>query len=1012
MNQHDQNRSLRLLSATVQFIRRRKLLLVLGLCFLLAAVFLVANEIRTSRWQAAYLADHAVGLGYQIVAGRSDAVRFPEYGPFDQRMGYTKLPQYIERLTAGGFKVSYASRFSDNLLDYVQRGYFPPYHEKTRSGLDIVDCRGEQLYRFRYPYRGYDDFAAVPPRVADALMFVENRDLLDESRPTMNPAIDWVRFSKAVIGQVAHVLGDDSNSPGGSTLATQIEKYRHSPDGVTANAHEKLRQMMSASVRAYLDGELTLPARRRILLDYLNTVPLSAVPGYGEVNGLADGMWVWFASDFNTTNDLLAAPEASGETLAAQGLALRQVVALMIAHRRPSYYLAPGGRARLEQLSASYVRLLAESQLIGPALRDAALAGSLKFRDMKTNPVPLPPNSGKGSTAVRNRLAGMLGASLYELDRFDASVSTTLHGTLQREISDFLEKLSEPDFATRQGVVGEHLLTPGNLKAVRYSFNLVERTPDGNRVRVQTDTTDQPLDINEGSKLELGSTAKLRVLTTYLEMIAELHQQLAERPVAELRSMQHEKHDRLTAWALEHLIAATDRSLPAMLQAALERRYSASPGENFFTGGGEHHFNNYRHEDDGRNPTVREALQGSINLVFVRLMRDVVRYAMLQIPGGTAQLLKDDDNARRKIYLTKFADQEGQVFLRRFWHKYAGKTPEEIREIFLDGLKPNADRLAAVFRYLSPQATPEDLAAFLEEHLEHEKLDAGRVARLYTRYAPDAFDLPDRGYIARVHPLELWLAAFLSAHPDAGWSATVAASADERQAVYRWLFTTRFKGAQDSRIHTMQEVEAFLDIHRRWARLGYPFGHLVPSLASALGSSGDRPAALAELMGIIVNDGVRLPTLRLDHLEFATGTPYETRFVRQIGEGERVMAPEVAAALRSALSEVVEGGTARRLSGAFKLADGTLLPVGGKTGTGDNRIVIGHNGSRGVALNRTATFVFYLGPRHFGTLTAYVIGPEAGSYGFTSALPVQILKSMGPLLLPLLDQPAQNGCPP
>jgi hypothetical protein len=35
-------------------------------------------------------------------------------------------------------------------------------------------------------------------------------------------------------------------------------------------------------------------------------------------------------------------------------------------------------------------------------------------------------------------------------------------------------------------------------------------------VRVQTDSTDQPFDINEGSKLELGSTAKLRVLTTYL----------------------------------------------------------------------------------------------------------------------------------------------------------------------------------------------------------------------------------------------------------------------------------------------------------------------------------------------------------------------------------------------------------------------------------------------------------------------------------------------------------------
>jgi beta-lactamase class A len=50
-------------------------------------------------------------------------------------------------------------------------------------------------------------------------------------------------------------------------------------------------------------------------------------------------------------------------------------------------------------------------------------------------------------------------------------------------------------------------------------------------VRVQTDTSDQALDINEGSKLELGSTAKLRVLTTYLEIVAELHENTpARRP--------------------------------------------------------------------------------------------------------------------------------------------------------------------------------------------------------------------------------------------------------------------------------------------------------------------------------------------------------------------------------------------------------------------------------------------------------------------------------------------------
>jgi hypothetical protein len=50
-------------------------------------------------------------------------------------------------------------------------------------------------------------------------------------------------------------------------------------------------------------------------------------------------------------------------------------------------------------------------------------------------------------------------------------------------------------------------------------------------------------------------------------------------------------------------------------------------------------------------------------------------------------------------------------------------------------------------------------------------------------------------------------------------------------------------------------MEAFVEIHTAWKRVGYPFGYLVPSFATAIGSSADRPAALAELVGIILNDG-------------------------------------------------------------------------------------------------------------------------------------------------------------
>ena len=82
-----------------------------------------------------------------------------------------------------------------------------------------------------------------------------------------------------------------------------------------------------------------------------------------------------------------------------------------------------------------------------------------------------------------------------------------------------------------------------------------------------------------------------------------------------------------------------------------------------------------------------------------------------------------------------------------------------------------------------------------------------------------------------------------------------------------------------------------------WQRQGYPFGHLVPSYGTSIGSSGDRPDALADLMGIILNDGVRLPSVDVQRLHFAADTPYETDITLN-PHPQRVLAPEVARAVR------------------------------------------------------------------------------------------------------------------
>lgn len=994
----------------------RYLYLGLGILLLLFGISLatlLVAEAKTSHFQAQEISRYAATLRYTLEPGSSNRIQFPSHGPFDQRLGYTHLPELEARLLSRGYDVIEQAHFTPALLDYTRRGFFPPYTEKTQAGLTIEECRGDTLYRFRHPQRQYASFDSIPPIVLQTLLFIENRQLLDESTPYANPAVDWPRFTKAALSQVGRALDLPGQAAGGSTLATQLEKYRHSPQGLTYSPREKLRQMISASVRSYRDGPQTLTARQDVALDYLNTVPLSAAPGYGEVHGIGDGLWVWFGTDFDAFNRRLGVGFDEVEERAEQGLALRQVVALMIAQRRPSWYLT-GGRVALEDLTDSYLRLLRQEGVVADALAQEALAQRLTFRDYDETPFDLSVEADKALQVARQRLSGMLGMSLYDLDRLDLSARTTLDAGLQREVTHYLHRLADTEFAGEVGLLGDRLLTAERTQDVRYSFTLFERSEEGFVVRVQTDNTDQPFDINQGSKLELGSTAKLRVLATYLEVIAELHARHSGSSREALRAVEIDRQDVLSRWVLDRLIENPELALAELLNLAMERRYSASPAEAFFTGGGRHTFNNFRREDNGRNPTLAEAMRESLNLPFIRLMRDLVRYST-HGSEPRSQLLEDDSDPRRMEYLRLFADREGRTYLQRFWRKYHHLDTDQRLVTFLEGLNISAPRLAAVHRYLFPEANLDNFAAFLIAWLpDASRLSEREIDTLYERYAPGNYSLTDQGYIAKVHPLELWLLGYLLDYPDANFGEAASASADERQEVYQWLFRTRHRSARDVRIRTMLEVEAFSDIHERWQRLGYPFDHLVPSLATAIGSSGDRPAALAELMGIILNDGVRLPTLRIDELHFAANTPYETRFLPASGRAQRVMAPEVAAVLRETLSQVVEGGTARRLQGSFTLEDGSPLVLGGKTGTGNNRIeTVGRGGQviSSQARNRTATFVFYLGEDHFGTLTAYVPGSASDDFRFTSALPVQALKGMEPILRPYLSS-SNSACRP
>ena len=108
---------------------------------------------------------------------------------------------------------------------------------------------------------------------------------------------------------------------------------------------------------------------------------------------------------------------------------------------------------------------------------------------------------------------------------------------------------------------------------------------------------------------------------------------------------------------------------------------------------------------------------------------------------------------------------------------------------FLDSMRPTPIRMAAVHRYLLPHASQESFNTFVRSHLTGakltEKLTDERLIRLYDSYGPGSYDLPDQGFIAKVHPLDLWMMGYLLNHPDATFKDIVKASQFERQEVVK-----------------------------------------------------------------------------------------------------------------------------------------------------------------------------------------------------------------------------------
>lgn len=997
----------RLLSPAVK--RRLKIcLLCFGLILLLFVCVFI--EFQTSALQSWFFTSTNRRVFYKLAEGPSREISFPRSGPFDERKGYSKLPGFQTRLTSQGYKIAEQARQSETMLTLLEHGVSPPYSERPDTGLEIRGVDGSSLFRYGQSEFLFGKIDSIPPLIVKTLLFLENRDLDRPATRWQNPVIEWDRILKAALLYVGAKVHLPVPVQGGSTLAVQLEKFRHSPNGRTDSPLEKLRQIMGASLKAYQEGANTRVWRERIIVDYLNSVPLAAAPGYGEIHGLGEGLYAWFGMRLD---DVSAALNTPGLT-PAKIRAFKHVLTLLISVRAPSVFLVDE-RSSLEEKVGQFTRLMARSGLI-----DWEMAAELQetpIRFLPTAPMPPQPSSSrnKAANAIRTNMMDALGVNnLYDLNRLHLQVDSTFDAELQKNVTAFLNRLADRQFISAEGLNGHWLLENADPAKVIYSFLLVEATSSGNVIRVQADNFSAPFDFNKSVKLELGSTAKLRTLTHYLEILAALYREFAALDQKQLQQRLQAARDPLTRWAAETVKNEKPGDLKAFLNLAMERRYSGSPYEEFFTGGGVHHFENFEKEENSKIYSVREAFYHSVNLSFIRLMRDLVSYHRVRLPYDSDDVLANPANAERGKMLQEIAEEESRQALRRAYQNYAKQTPQQIVTHLL-GARKNPQRRATILFFAWHLGKSEsDLETWLQQNrIPTKGLD---LVKLYHAYSNPRLGLTDYAFLLGMHPLDLWCATQFRNDPNLSWEKLYASSAEARRMASAWLLSGRNRRAQDLRLRIRMEKDAFVRMTPYWQKLGFPFKTMVPTYATAIGSSSDRPVALAELVGILVNDGMRRPTQSLTNVHFASGTPYETLFERSIADGEQVLDPQIASIVRQTMTGVVEEGTARRLSGAFKLPDGKPITVGGKTGSGDNRFET-FNRYGGVissrATNRTATFVFYIGERYFGVITAYVQGREAENYRFTSALPVTLLRLLAPTLLPKVNkdfkQPAVAG---
>lgn len=938
---------------------------------------LAAFEIKTSYFLSGYLHSFSKQINFKLQSDKVDDPFFPKFGPLNERYGYTKIPTWTDNLK-NLFTITHQADLSTKHKQIVAAGLNPIYNPKPFSQFKIDDQYGNLVYKKEALF--FNSLEDVPPIIISILTFIENREILQTNFSYANPVVEVDRLAQAGFLYIKNqITGSGGKTAGGSTLATQMEKYNFSKDGKTQGSTDKIKQIASASLRVYKDSRSTLNQRKKILLDYINSVPLGAANYYGEVRGLAEGLSIIYNVNLNSEIEVLNTITNKNPYNRQQLESLNRLMQLILSIRNPNFLKNP---QELKYLKQVYVQTLIKQNIL-----NSSASNIIQMYEEKQG-YKIPDKNfitQKAQDHLRSRIAQLLKVTYSQLDKLDLSVQSTLDYQLQQQITQFFENLKDENFIKQNSLRQEKLLDNTDKDKVTYSFILYELVNGSANLRATYDNINKPFEFNSGGKVELGSTAKLRVIISYLEAFVEAYN---EKKLEKLTS-----NDQISTFVR----SSNAQSLDELLTLALDRKFSANPNELFFTGGGAHKFSNYKKEDNLQVVSIREALKRSINLPFVRALKEVVQFKIHR-NSNYQKLLQSNQEVRQKL-LERFVEQESSIFLKKFYKTL--KIQKNIFNFLVKELTTNYVAATAVIVYLkqidSTQQLLEQLHLFgYTLNLKQQK----RAEEILKNFQKGIYNINDLGYLARLHPILLFAAKVMQDNSNISYDELFKKSYQTRMLSYKWLLDTKYTNRQNTRIYSILEAQAFEEILKDWNKLGYDFDYIVPSLATALGSSGDKPIYLARLIGTIINNGKSIDEHRITKLHFAEKTPYETILERIPQPSTQLITPEVSSHVRAVLDSVVDGGTAVRAKNSFG-----NLKVGGKTGTGDNRLETFDSTGKVLnssPLNRTATFVFHIGNNWFGSMTVYVDQDQADQSSFTSSLAVTIFNLLAEKIKPII----------